>query len=107
MSAGTRGGKRSGLKGGGCDFEVLRESDTVAVLEAVAIPGIVFPGCAAILAGQTRSEPSDHILRLEAVKNASDRVGGHRGRRDFSYPFVLVHCLLGAREQFVDTYGTP
>ena len=62
MSAGTRGGKRSGLKGGGCDFEVLRESDTVAVLEAVAIPGIVYIlDRAAIRAAQTRSQPSDHI----------------------------------------------
>ena len=78
-------------------------------MEAVAILAlptslIALPSCSA---DTLRTFRSPLVLRLEAVKNASDRVGGHRGRRDSSYPFVLVHCLLGAREQFVDTYGTP
>jgi hypothetical protein len=65
---------------------------------------VALPFCSA---DSLRIVGSHLVLRLEAVKYASDRVGGHRGRRDFSYPSVLVHCLLGAREQFVDTHGTP
>ena len=55
---------------------------------------------------QTQNLRSPLVLRLEAVKDASDRVGGHLGRRELGYPFVLVHCLPGAREQLVDAYGT-
>src|SRR5579862_3023287 len=45
------------------------------------------------------------FLRFEAVKNASDRVGGQLGRRDLGNPLVLVHRLLGALQQLIDTDG--
>src|SRR5215475_12586661 len=65
------------------------------------------PGCTAVPGSvRTRSNSWLHRFpRLEAVKYASDRVGGQLGRRGFGGPFVLVHRLLGVRQQLVDPNG--
>ena len=80
------------VHGGGCHPGIA------FILDRTAVTGS---------ADRLRTFRSPLVLRLEAVKDASDRVGGHLGRRELGYPFVLVHCLPGAREQLVDAYGTP
>src|SRR6202163_2901652 len=73
------------------NLRTLRESDTVAVLGSA----------------QPSSSSSSLRPRLEAVKSASNREGGLLGRRDSSHSFVLIHCLFGTLQQFVDPHGTP
>src|SRR6266853_2598395 len=79
------------------------------------VPAAVVRPCTGFLAPPARPAPAveirkndlEGVLRLEAVKSASCRVGGLLGRRDSSYSFVLIHCLFGTLQQFVDLHGMP
>jgi len=67
--------------------------------------GFLAPPAPPAPAVESRKNDLEGVLRLEAVKSASYRVGDLLGRRDSSYSFVLIHCLFGTRQQFVDPTG--
>src|SRR3984893_6657164 len=71
--------------------------------------------CTGFLAPPARPAPAVEIRKTTSKACPASRPlkarhtgwGGLLGRRDSSYSFVLIHCLFGTRQQFVDPHGTP